>query len=122
MFVSLPFPRIIPFISGGIKKCSRSTIKRYCGRNTRNNKKKPETTPTDVTKSIKEKLAKRKHDLDISTYTHMTRTKIQNPSGYQEIKKQLRKCNNVTDVMNIMMANKKCEDVQVGTTAITKKK
>eukprot|EP01084_Bolivina_argentea_P029846 55373_1 len=109
MFVSLPFPRIIPFISGGIKKCSRSTIKRYCGRNTRNNKKKPETTPTDVTKSIKEKLAKRKHDLDISTYTH-------------DIKKQLRKCNNVTDVMNIMMANKKCEDVQVGTTAITKKK
>eukprot|EP01084_Bolivina_argentea_P021308 39577_1 len=101
-----------------INKFHTKTIRRCFCKKTSSDKLKIENTASDVTRSIKEKFAKRKHDQDKSTYTYMTRKKIQNASGFQDIKKQLRKCTNVSDVMNIMIANKKCEDVQVGTTAI----
>eukprot|EP01084_Bolivina_argentea_P021304 39570_1 len=71
-----------------------------------------------VTKSIKSKFAKEKMQTDLSSYTYKTRQKIQNPSGYQHVKTQLRRCNHVNEVMKIMQNHKKCEDVHVGTTAI----
>eukprot|EP01084_Bolivina_argentea_P199131 340810_1 len=115
MFLSVP--RAISLISRRIVKFN-SKIRRRSFSGKISNKKKTEDTVSDVTKSIKQKFANRKRDADRSGYVYKTKSKIQNPSGYQDIKNQLRKCANVPDVMNIMMANKKCEDVQVGTTAI----
>eukprot|EP01084_Bolivina_argentea_P179620 310364_1 len=80
-------------------------------------KDKTESTESDITKSIKSKFAQQKIDKEKSLYTYQTRQRIQNPSGYQHVKRQLRRCDE-NQVMQIMRNNKKCEDVQVGTAAI----
>eukprot|EP01084_Bolivina_argentea_P283961 486494_1 len=89
---------------------------RYFSKNPSKNQNK--NNIGSVTKSVKSKFANEKMHRDLSSYTYKTRQKIQNPSGYQHVKRQIRQCNNSDEVMEFMQINKKCEDVQVGTAAI----
>ena len=73
---------------------------------------------SDVSKSIKSKFAIQKMAMQKSINKYETRQKIQNPSAYQHVKRLLRKCESADEVMHVMSANAKCEDVQVGTAAI----
>eukprot|EP01084_Bolivina_argentea_P199130 340806_1 len=125
MLVSIS--RAVPSVARRLPKFNINTIRRSFVGTISSNKNKPKqisndknkTEDTDVTKLMKQKFANRRRDLEKSEYTYTRRSKINSPSGYQNVKEQLRKCNNVKDVMDIMMANKKCEDVQVGTAAMS---
>eukprot|EP01084_Bolivina_argentea_P021306 39574_1 len=78
-----------------------------------------ESTATSITKSIKSKWSQQKEEQTKSFYKREKLKKIQSPSGYQPVKRQIRNCKNLDEVMEIMSQYKKCEDVQLGTTAIT---
>eukprot|EP01084_Bolivina_argentea_P169588 293976_1 len=112
-------------IPQNVRLCNTITLYRCFSKTLPTNKNKPplkkkEKNKNDiesVTKSLKLKFAIQKMDKDKSLYTYQTRQKIQNPSGYQDVKRRLRS-NNIDDVMQIMRDYKKCEDVQVGTSAI----
>eukprot|EP01084_Bolivina_argentea_P037497 69371_1 len=103
--MSATFRRLI--LLQNIRLTNNITICRYFGKKT-----------SDITKSIKSKWAQQKVDHDKSLYKYKTRAKIQNPSGYQHVKRQIRNSKTVSEVMQIMTEHMKCEDVQVGTAAI----
>eukprot|EP01084_Bolivina_argentea_P290577 499166_1 len=72
-----------------------------------------------VSKSMTSKYTEQMRDQQIMS-KYKTRSKIQNSSGYQDVKRMFRQCGNADAdaVFRIMSNNKKCEDVQVGTAAM----